>query len=458
MEKYGLEIRSAANETHVSKFLFTAQPSNDLGLLAQSIPIARELRSRGHQITFCTSGKAPCKVIADAKFENHRPEWPVYLILTGDSRLMNFLKLPGSMHLMRDLGILSWYVKHMERYATAELWNIDHFMYLLGMCNEQYTQATVESLSRTLVKHKPDAVVNFWNPFVSIAARIQRIPLISVIQADVHPQSRGFIWWKEPPATLPTPLRAINNVLAGNGLPAIHSVGELSLGDLTLLLGTPDTDPLPGATNVHYIGSLQLQKSDEELPPWMDEFRKDQPVIWVYPGNMRYIRGEESPFDGMAILRACSDVLGSMNVQVVLSTGHHALPREILPLPQNFRHAPFVPGLQMAERCDLMIHHGGFGSSQTGLYAGTPAVIIPTYSERESNARKIAALGAGVFVLPNADASGKKKSIDSVELRTKIERVLSDPSYKDIAKRISGKLKKFGGASEAANLIEEYVD
>jgi len=48
----------------------------------------------------------------------------------------------------------------------------------------------------------------------------------------------------------------------------------------------------------------------------------------------------------------------------------------------------------MAERSDLLIHHGGYGSCQTGLVTGTPAVIIPTYAERESNARRIAALGA----------------------------------------------------------------
>ena len=209
----------------MKKFLFATQPSNDLGLLAQSIPIAKELRERGHQIVFCTSGKAPCSVVARAHFENHPPDWPLYLILTGDTRLTNFLRLLGSIHLKRDLGILSWYVKHMERESTSEIWNIDHFMYLLGMSNETYTQATVNTLSKIIVKHKPDAVVNFWNPFMSIAAKINKVPLISVIQADLHPQSKGFIWWKETPDKLPTPIQAINNVMAENQLPAIHSVG-----------------------------------------------------------------------------------------------------------------------------------------------------------------------------------------------------------------------------------------
>jgi UDP:flavonoid glycosyltransferase YjiC (YdhE family) len=71
-------------------------------------------------------------------------------------------------------------------------------------------------------------------------------------------------------------------------------------------------------------------------------------------------------------------------LQVVLTTGHQPLPNEVGALPSNFRHAPYVPGLAMARRSDLMVHHGGHGSLVTGLSAGTPAVIVPTYSERET--------------------------------------------------------------------------
>jgi len=62
-------------------------------------------------------------------------------------------------------------------------------------------------------------------------------------------------------------------------------------------------------------------------------------------------------------------------------------------------HAPYLPGRAMAERCDLIVHHGGHSSVMTGLSVGTPAVIIPTITERESNARRLAALGAGEIVM-----------------------------------------------------------
>jgi UDP:flavonoid glycosyltransferase YjiC (YdhE family) len=90
----------------------------------------------------------------------------------------------------------------------------------------------------------------------------------------------------------------------------------------------------------------------------------------------------------------------------------------------------------MAERCDLMVHHGGHSSGMTGLSAGTPAVIIPTCTERESNARRLAALAAGEIVLPIDGADGEKH-IDVDEFSSKVRRVLNEPGYRASAGRVS---------------------
>ncbi len=173
----------------------------------------------------------------------------------------------------------------------------------------------------------------------------------------------------------------------------------------------------------------------------------------MHSGNPRYSSANGS-FDSIVVLQACVAALAGENVQVVLTTGYHPLPKEALPLPANFRHEPYLPGLAMAERSDLLIHRGGYGSCQTGLVTGTPAVIIPTYAERESNARRIAALGAGAFV-PAQNVSGKKH-VRVEELRATVRRVLTDPSFTDNAGRMSEKMQAYGGASQAAHLIERF--
>ncbi|MDH4137689.1 MAG: hypothetical protein OEW09_13395, partial [Anaerolineae bacterium] len=219
----------------------------------------------------------------------------------------------------------------------------------------------------------------------------------------------------------------------------------------------PEADPLPETANVTYIGPILWQKPEAKLPDWINDLSVEKPVIWVYSGNPRYIPGVSTPVDSAVVLQACIAALADQDVQVVLTTGHHPLPKRVLPLPANFRHEPYVPGLTMARRSDLLIHHGGYGSCQTGLYTGTPAVIIPTYSERESNARRIAALGAGDLIVPTEDASGRKKQVRAEEVQAKVRRVLSDPSFTINARRVSEKMQAYGGASAAARLIEDFI-
>lgn len=441
----------------MKNLLFTTLPTNDLGLLTRSLPIARELRDRGHKVAFCSPAKAPSKLILDAGFENLSPKWPVYRLMSGDKSLSSFFHFLGSKHLISDFGIIRSVLKHMNRFSTAEIWNIDHFMDFLGMWNEKGIRATVQAMIDLISDYDPDAIVDFWNPWACIAAKVTNTPLITVIQADMHPQSNGFIWWKQPSFEIPNPVSAINAILSEYKLKPIKKTGELLIGDKTLVVGMPETDPLPDTAEVSYIGSILWQKRSEKLPDWIENLNKELPLIWIYPGNPRYLKELKGPFDSIVIIHACIEALKDMSVQVVLSTGYHSLPKSVLPLPSNFRHAPFVPGLAMAERSDLLIHHGGYGSCQTGLYTGTPALIIPTYSERESNARRIAALNAGDFILPKSDPTGKKKQIQADDVYTKVQNILSNSSFTDNANRISKKLKIYGGAENAVDLIESMA-
>jgi UDP:flavonoid glycosyltransferase YjiC (YdhE family) len=174
-------------------------------------------------------------------------------------------------------------------------------------------------------------------------------------------------------------------------------------------------------------------------------------LIWVYSGNPRYSWSNDL-LDSEIVLSACVESLATERVQVVLTTGNHPLLQNLLPLPANFRHEPYLPGLLMAERADLLIHHGGYGSCQTALYAGKPSVILPTYSERLGNARRIEALDAAEVV--EVDYVNGKKQVDNEKLRSAVTGVLSHASYRASAERLRTHLRAYGGAGRAAQLIE----
>jgi UDP:flavonoid glycosyltransferase YjiC (YdhE family) len=323
----------------------------------------------------------------------------------------------------------------------------------MGMLNEGFVRANVQSLRDLMVSTSTDVVVDFWNPFAVIAARAAKKPLVTVIQSDAHPGSQGFIWWKQAPRNLPSPVPVVNRVLSEVGLPAVGRMEELSVGDLTLVVGTPETDPLPTGTNVTYIGPVLWQKKDATLPEWIMARDRVRPLIWVYSGNPRYASGGQT-LDSAVVLEASIAALRDEDVQVVLTTGHHALPQEMLPLPANFRHEAYLPGLAMAEQADLLIHHGGYGSCQTGLFMGKPAVIIPTFSERESNARRVAGVGAGLIV--TVDVVAGTRRVDAMALRDAVREVLSSIRYTENAVRVSHQLRQYGGAEAAARMIEDF--
>jgi len=451
----------------MTKYLFSLLTSNDLGLLARSLPVARELARRGHEIVFCNPAAAPRKLIAEAGFKNLPLRHPYYFLLDlqarGELHAAGIYRAYQTGQFQRKFGGLGSFMRQIwraipTRFAapSAQIWNGDQMLAMAGLLNKGFVQAELEAMLE--IVQQVDVVVDAWNPFACAAARILRKPLATLIQSDMHPLSRGFIWWRATPSGLPGVTPVFNTILADYGLPPLEQVAELFVGDLTLVVGMPETDPLPDSARATYIGAL-LWHAEVEPPKWFAELNPNQPVIWLYPGNPRYLP-VPSPVDGEGIIRDCLQALADEPVQVILSTGNHPLPRRFLPLPANFRHMPYVPGLAMAERSDLLIHHGGYGSCQTGLLTGTPAVIIPTFSERESNARRVAAAGAAEVLPPGGNPFGAlwgKWGVEPGILRETVWRVLNTPAYRANACRLSEMLKSYGGAVAAADLIEKLI-
>jgi hypothetical protein len=446
----------------MATFLLTTLPSNDLGLLVRSLPIARELEALGHRPLCCNPAPAPARLIADGGFENVVPDHPLHDLLAGTPDLRGLLGYLRSGRWRRRhrwvgslLAELLPALPLRRAPATDEVWSMDHAGAMMGMQDVGFVRANCQAMLEVIRRWDPDVVVDFWNPFAVMAARAAHKPLVTVIQADAHPLSRGFVWWKEPAVAPPTSVPTVNRVLAQLGLPPIRRLEELSVGDLTLVVGSPQTDPLPPEAEVTYLGTTLWQAEGAALPAWLEALGRDRPLVWVYSGNPRY-RTAGDTLDSAVVLEACVAALAGEGLDVVLTTGHHRLPPALLPLPEGFRHEPFLPGLALAARCDLLIHHGGYGSCQLGLHAGKPAVIIPTYSERESNARRLVGLGAAERV--EVRRRRGRKSVDAGALRAAVRRVLGDPAYGERARELGEVLRRYGGAAGAAERIARFAE
>jgi UDP:flavonoid glycosyltransferase YjiC (YdhE family) len=446
----------------MATFLLTTLPSNDLGLLARSLPIARELQALGHRAVSCNPAPAPRRLIADAGFENLLPDHPLYDLMSSGTSPRGLIAYARSRRWRRRHASLASMLRELlpalplrRAPATEDVWSMDHAGAIMGMLDAGFVRANCRALIEVIDELDPDVVVDFWNPFAVMAARFTGTPLVTVIQADAHPRSGGFVWWKRPPRPPPSPVAAVNTVRAELGQPPISRLEELSVGDRTLVVGAPETDPLPPDADVTYVGTTLWEKPGDTLPAWLEPLGQGgRPLVWVYSGNPHYGLSGGS-LDSAVVLEACVAALAGEPIDVVLTTGHHPLPAALLPLPGNFHHAPYLPGLSMAGRCDLLVHHGGYGSCQAGLDAGKPAVILPTYSERESNARRLVGLGAALLVEVRRHRG--KKTVDPVALRSAVRRGLADPGLRARARELGDVLRAQGGPARAARLIAELA-
>ena len=409
----------------MARFLFTMLPANDLGLPTRLVPVARILADRGHEVAMFNPAPVPAKLIEDAGLKNlPMPPRPLP-------------ESPGDL------------------VQASRAWDVEQ-MFASLFTDEEFVRAATALHVDLIREYDPAVVVDSFGPFACLAARILQVPLATVLQGNFHPESEGFLWWAgECPSDLPSAASVFNKVASEYGVAPVERCVDLLAGDLSLIVGTPETDPVSATARVTHVGPIVWQRGNAALPEWILALSREKPLVWVYSGNPRYA-GAPTPIDSIVVIRAAIAALRDAPMHLVLTTGYQQVPEEIGVLPSNFYHAAYLPGRAMAERCDLMVHHGGHSSVMNELAAGTPAVIIPTITERESNARRVAALGAGEIVMPT-DGTDGEKHIDVAEFGTKVHKVLNDPGYRRSARRVAESMLKFGGASEAADRIEGLV-
>jgi UDP:flavonoid glycosyltransferase YjiC (YdhE family) len=73
-----------------------------------------------------------------------------------------------------------------------------------------------------------------------------------------------------------------------------------------------------------------------------------------------------------------------------------AFATHLRPLPAAVRHAGRIPLSNVLPTCEVLVHHGGHGTSLTALAAGCPQVVLPGFDDQFENAAAVVASGAGL--------------------------------------------------------------
>jgi UDP:flavonoid glycosyltransferase YjiC (YdhE family) len=201
-------------------------------------------------------------------------------------------------------------------------------------------------------------------------------------------------------------LPQLNRVRAESGLPALRTAQEqYERADAVVVTCYPAFDPASASVPpyVRYIGPQAELPAELPDPP-------AGPVRRVIVSLSTTEQPDEAPLVG-SLVRAAAlventefEFLGG-----VLAPG--------IPLPDNVTAYGYVPLEQRLPHADLVLHHGGFGTTMRSLLWGVPAIIFPSFQDSVNSARRLEEMGAGAGLRRDSDpqtiAAAIRASLDS---------------------------------------------
>lgn len=163
--------------------------------------------------------------------------------------------------------------------------------------------------------------------------------------------------------------------------------------------------------------------------------RDGRPLIYVSFGTVLGHLPE-----AIGVYRCALDAVADLPARVLVTVGRTTDAAGLGPIPDNTRAEQWVPQDVVLREAALVVCHGGSGTTFGALAAGIPVVMCPLFADQPRNAAAIQRAGAGLVVTGTLQATGGLRGLgpqDVAPLRTSIERVLGEESYRQAARGIA---------------------
>lgn len=119
-------------------------------------------------------------------------------------------------------------------------------------------------------------------------------------------------------------------------------------------------------------------------------------------------------------------------------------------LPATVFKLDYAPHEWLFPRTAGVVHHGGAGTTASGLRAGVPSVVVPFLADQFYWGARVAALGVGTQPIP-------RKKLTAQRLADAIQQIVSDQAMQAKAKTLGQVICSENGLAEAVRLIEQYT-
>jgi len=185
----------------------------------------------------------------------------------------------------------------------------------------------------------------------------------------------------------------------------------------------------------------------EPLPGWWRE--SDAPLVYITFGS---VLGDLP--DAVAAYRAVLDAVADLPARVLFTIGRAIEPDALGAPPPHVHIEAWVPQEQVLPAADVVVAHGGSGTTFGALAAGVPLVLVPFFADQPVNSDRVAATGAAIVVASDADPHSTRP--DPLRLRAAIESVLGDTSYRRAASRIAAEMRALPSVEEVVDALASH--
>ena len=307
-------------------------------------------------------------------------------------------------------------------------------------------RAELPALRALVESRRPDVIVReSWEFGSTLVAELHQIPIVRV--------GLGLAEMEESSIRLAAP--EINRARVEEGLPSDPEGERLSDTPFMTMIPAELEDPNVTAPVRTSRFRFEVTAGATELPDWWPG--NVDPLVYLSFGSVA--AGSHLPYYP-ALYRLAIEALSALPIRLLVTIGDAA--REIDELgdvPPNVHLETWVTHDDVARRADVIVCHGGFGSTLGSLAHGAPLVILPLFSRDQwANGEAVARAGAGMTVaddptarnvldLPSAETLGR--------LAGAVTSVLNGPSYRREAGRIAAAMRALPPVDESVHLLEE---
>ncbi|SBW18681.1 nucleotide disphospho-sugar-binding domain-containing protein [Protofrankia symbiont of Coriaria ruscifolia] len=289
---------------------------------------------------------------------------------------------------------------------------------------------TARTLQRTL------DVVDRWRPDIIVSEPSEHAGALAAA-------SRGIPWiehgWgiSTMPECRPPAADELAAELSGLGLTALPEP------DLHLHVCPPSMQRphAPGSRNqrMRYVP----YNGPATLPDW-SLAERDRPRICLTFGSIlpRFGSG-----DFRGLLTRIATALPGLGTDLVVGV-EEQIAAAWQPLPPGVRSAGWLPLSLVAPSCDLIVHHGGSGSTLTALAAGLPQLALPQTADQFDNAACISVLGAGRQLLDDVTVEA---------ILAACRELLTDPGYRKHAAALAAENASQPTPAEVVEVLHELT-